>query len=145
VFIAMKARVTWYALMECAIGDDIAAVAKFVGSIDRYSFWLSVIVGVGCWAYAGRGRFNASLDDTHRKRFRRFVFLCISAAIALAVSVTSDAVLTVLRLPEIGWSLEFLIPTVSMLCEILGASLLAWQIRAIARRVATTKTMLETV
>ena len=145
VFIAMKARVAWYALMERTISNDIAAVAKLVGSIDRYSFWLSVIVGIGCWAYATRGRFQASLDQTHHKLFRRFIPLCSSAAFALAVSVTSDSVLTLLRLPEVDLSFEFFIPTFSMFCELLGVSVLVLQIRAIARRAATTRTMLKVV
>jgi hypothetical protein len=47
VFIAMKARVAWYAMMQCAISDDIRTVSGIVGSIDRYAFWLSVIIGIG--------------------------------------------------------------------------------------------------
>ena len=145
VFIAMKARVAWYALMECAVSDDIVAIAQLVGSIDRYSFWFSVVVGVGCWAYPNRGRFEVSLNHTHRKLFRRFIFLCTSAVFALLVSVTSDVVLTVLRLPEVGFSFEFLIPTLSTLCEMLGASVLVWQIRATARWAAHTRAILEAV
>jgi hypothetical protein len=34
VFIAMKARVAWYAVTQCAISDDIRAVCGIVGSID---------------------------------------------------------------------------------------------------------------
>jgi hypothetical protein len=145
VYITMKARVAWYALTECAIANDIAVVAQFVGSIDRYSFWLSVAIGVGCWAYSNRGRFQSSLGQNHRGLFRRFIFLCTAAAIALVVSVTSDAVLTLLRLPKVDLSLEFLIPILSMLCEILGAGLLVWQIRATAHRAAVARSMLEAV
>lgn len=145
VYVTMKARVAWYALMECAITNDIAAVVRLVGSIDRYSFWLSVVVGVGCWAYSGRSRFQVSLSQKHRALFRRFIFLCTAAAIALVVSVISDAVLTLLRLPKVEWSLEFLIPILSMLCEILGAGVLVCQIRATAHRAAITKSMLEAV
>lgn len=145
VYIIMKSRVAWYALMECEIANDIAVVAQFVASIDRYSFWLSVVVAVGCWAYSSRGRFQVSLGQKHRDLFRRFIFLCTATAIALVVSVISDAVLTLLRLPKVGLSLEFLIPTLSMLCEILGAGLLVCQIRATARRAATARSMLEAV
>jgi hypothetical protein len=145
VYITMKARVAWYALMECAISNDIAAVAQLVGSIDRYSFWLSVVVGVGCWAYSGRERFQVSLSHKHRKLLRRFLFLCIAAAAALVVSVISDAVLTLLRLPKVALSLEFLIPTLSMLCEILGAGVLVSYIRATAHRAAITRTMLQAI
>ena len=145
VYIAMKARVAWYALMECAIANDIAAIVQLVGSIDRYSFWLSVVVGVGCWAYSSRGGFQVSLSQKHRGLFRRFIFLCTAATIALVVSVISDAVLTLLRLLKVDLSLEFLIPTLSMLCEILGAGLLVCQIRATAHRAAITRSMLEAV
>jgi hypothetical protein len=145
VYLTMKARVAWYALMECAIANDITAVTQLVGSIDRYSFWLSVVIGVGCWAYSGRGHFQVSLSEKHRGVFRRFMFLCTAAAIALVVSVISDAVLTLLRPPKLHLSLEFLIPTLSMLCEILGAGLLVCQIRTTARRAAITRSMLEAV
>jgi hypothetical protein len=117
----------------------IAAVAQLVGSIDRYSFWLSVVVGVGCWAYSSRGHFQISLSEKHRGFFRRFIFLCTAAAIALVVSVISDAALTLLRLPKVHLSLEFLIPTLSMLGEILGAGLLVCQIRATVHRAAITR------
>lgn len=145
VYITMKARVAWYALMECAIANDIAVVAQFVASIDRYSFWLSVVIGVGCWAYSSRGRFQVSLAQKHRGLFRRFIFLCTAAAISLVVSVISDAVLTMLRLPKVDLSLEFLIPALSMLCELLGAGLLVCQIRATAHRAAMARWMLEAV
>ena len=61
------------------------------------------------------------------------------------MSVVSDAVLTLLRLPKVGLSLEFLIPTLSMLCEILGAGLLVCQIRATAHWAAIARSMLEAV
>jgi hypothetical protein len=114
-----------------------------VGSIDRYSFWLSVVIGMGCWVYSSRGRFQISLGQKHRGLFRRFIFLCTAAAIALVVSVVSDAVLTLLRLPKVDLSLEFLIPALSMLCEILGAGLLVCQIRATAHRASIARSMLE--
>ena len=76
---------------------------------------------------------------------RRFIFLCTAAAIALVVSVISDAVVTLLRLPKVDLSLEFLIPALSMLCEILGAGLLVCQIRATAHRAAIARSMLEAV
>jgi hypothetical protein len=61
------------------------------------------------------------------------------------VSVISDAALTLLRLPKVDLSLEFLIPSLSMFCEILGAGLLVRQIRATAHRAAITRSMLEAV
>jgi hypothetical protein len=51
VFMVMKARVAWYAAMQWAISDDMKAVSGLVVQIDRYAFWLSIIVGLGGWAY----------------------------------------------------------------------------------------------
>jgi hypothetical protein len=60
-----------------------------------------------------------------------------------AVSVINDDVLTLPRLSKLDLSLEFLIPTLSMLCEIVGAGLLVCQIRATAHRAAITRSMPE--
>jgi hypothetical protein len=51
VFVAMKARLAWYAAAQWAIGEDMRAVGSLVALIDRYAFWLSVIIGVGSWVY----------------------------------------------------------------------------------------------
>jgi hypothetical protein len=44
VFIVMKARLTWYAVMQWPA--QMGALGEIVGSIDRYAFWLSVFVGI---------------------------------------------------------------------------------------------------
>ena len=46
VFIVMKARLTWYAVMQGPAVDQMGALGGIVGSIDRYAFWLAVFVGV---------------------------------------------------------------------------------------------------
>jgi hypothetical protein len=51
VFIAMKARIAWYAAAQWAISDDMRAVSGLVVQIDRYAFWLSLIVGLGGCVY----------------------------------------------------------------------------------------------
>jgi hypothetical protein len=43
----MKARVAWYTIMQCSISDEARAASGIVGFIDRCSFWLSVIMGIG--------------------------------------------------------------------------------------------------
>src|SRR5262249_16132376 len=52
VFIAMKARLAWYAVMECSAGQ-MGGLGEIVVSIDRYAFWLSVFVGIAGWTYIG--------------------------------------------------------------------------------------------
>ena len=144
VFIAMKVRVTWYAVMQCAVSDDIRAASGIVGLIDRYAFWLSVIIGIGGWAYISGRRIPAAFYTAYRKQFRRFFLLCIAATGALAVSVLSDGVLTALRLPEAGLSAEFLIPVFSMTIEVASAGILVFQIRSITQRATSTAALLKT-
>ena len=138
VFIAMKTRVAWYAVMQCAISDDIRAASGIVGLIDRYSFWLSVIIGIGGWAYISGRRTPAAFYTAYREQLRPFFLLCIAATAALAVSVISDGVLTALRLPEADLSAEFVIPISSIAIEIACAAVLVFQIRGITQRATAT-------
>lgn len=144
VFIAMKARVAWYTVMQCAISDDIRTVSGIIGSIDRYSFWLSVIIGIGGWAYISRRRIFAASHSAYRKQLRRFFLVCTVAAGALVISVISDGVLTALRLPGTELSAEFLIPVFSVAIEIVCAGVLVCQIRGITQRATSTATLLKT-
>ena len=142
VFITMKARVAWYVVMQCAISDDIRAVSAIVGSIDRYAFWLSIIIGIGSWAYiCGRG-IPAEFHAGYRKQLRRFRWLCTAATGALVVSVISDALLTALRLPGAELSAESLLPISSIAIEVACAGVLVFQIRGIAQRATSTAALL---
>jgi hypothetical protein len=144
VFLAMKARVAWYAAMQWAISDDMNAVSGLVAQIDRYSFWLSVIVGLGGWAYIRSRRIPAAFHAAYRRQLRRFFLLCITAAAALVVSVISDGVLTALRLQGAESSAEFLVPIVSMVIEIACVGILVFHLRGIALRAASTVALLKT-
>jgi hypothetical protein len=140
----MKARVAWYAVMQCAIGDDIKAASGIVGSIDRYAFWLSVISGIGGWAYICGRRIPAELHARYRTQLRRFRWLCTAATCALVVSVISDALLTALRLPGAKLSAESLLPIFSIAIEVACAGVLVFQIRSITQRATSTAALLKT-
>jgi len=138
VFIAMKARLTWYGVMECPAIDQMQALSEIVASIDRYAFWSSFLVGIACWLYIDRVRVPAAFTAEYRLRLRRFVLLCSAATAALVASVVSDGVLTSLRLIGTSWSPEFLLPVFSMAVEIACAGLLVSYIRGMAQRAAAT-------
>ena len=144
VFIAMKARIAWYAAMQWAISDDMRAVSGMVIRIDRYAFWLSVIVGLAGWAYIVSRRIPAVFHPDYCRQLRRFFYLCCAAAGALAVSVISDAALTVIQLLGTERSVEFLVPTLSMAIEIACIGILVFHIRGITLRAASTAAMLNT-
>jgi hypothetical protein len=144
VFMAMKARIAWYAAMQWAISDDMKAVSGLVVQIDRYSFWLALIVGLGGWVYIRSRGIPAAFHPAYRRQLRRFFLLCITAAAALVVSVISDGVLTALQLPGRELSAEFLVPIVSMAFEIACAGILVFHIHGIALRAASTAALLKT-
>ena len=141
VFLVMKARLAWYGIMQWPIGDDLRALSETVLTIDRYAFWLAVVIGVGACAYLGTSLSAARA--AHCRRFRGFVLLGGAATAALAVSVICDAVLTALRLPGMDLSARSVLPLLSMAVEIACAVFLAVQICRTARRATATAALLD--
>jgi hypothetical protein len=137
VFVAMKARLTWYAVMECST-DQMGALGQTVVSIDRYAFWLSVFVGTAAWMYIDSCRVPAAFTPEYGSQLHRFFLLCLAATGALIASVISDSVLTSLRLVETRWSRDSLIPVVSMAIEVVCAGGLVVSIRSMTQRAAST-------
>jgi hypothetical protein len=98
VFIAMKARVAWYAVTQWSMADDARALSSIALSIDRYSFWLSLFFGIAGFAYFASRPVTPIFPSALSKHLRGFIFLCVAATGALFVSVASDGVLTALQL-----------------------------------------------
>jgi len=144
VFLLMKARVAWYAATQWTMSDEMKAMGGIVVSIDRFSFWLSVVLGIGCFAYVlGNGNLQA-FGPAYRKQLARFILLCTTAAGALVISVISDGVLTALQLLGTELCTGSLVPIVSMAIEIACAGVLAFQIRGVAQRMTSTMALLKT-
>jgi hypothetical protein len=120
------------------------AVGGLVGLIDRYAFWLSVIIGLGGWVYIRSRQIPAAFCPAYRRQLRRFFLLCNATAAALVVSVISDGVLTALLLHGTEMSAEFIIPIVSMTIEIACVGILVLQIRRVTRRAASTAALQKT-
>lgn len=144
VFATMKARVAWYAATQWAMSDDMRVVSGIVGLIDRYSFWLSVIIGIGGLAYIGGHRIPPVFHPGYYKRLRRSFLLCAAATGSLVVSVISDGVLTAVQLLGAELCAGSLIPIFSMAIEIACAGVLILQIRGITRRTTSTAALLRT-
>jgi hypothetical protein len=141
VFIAMKARVAWYGVMQWPHVEEMKALSEIVLSIDRYAFWLAVLAGAAGWAYIDSRRAPGTFTREYRAQLRRFSLLCSAAAGALIVCVASDGVLTSLRLIGAPWSVAFLVPLLSLAIEIACAGALVSYLRAMARRAARTARM----
>jgi hypothetical protein len=143
VFIAMKARVAWYAVTQWSMADDARAVSAIVLSIDRYAFWLSVFFAIAGFVYFARRSIAPVFLPVLGKQLHRFFFLCVSATGALVVSVISDGLLTALQLRGTQLRIGSLVPILSMGIEIAFAGALAFQVRCIARRATCTALLLK--
>lgn len=143
VFIAMKARLAWYALTQWTVSEETRALSDMVGMLDRSAFWLAVALGAAGWAYivacATPARFHAAC----RRQSRRIFRLCAAATALLVAGVIADGVLTALRLGDTAFSASFLIPALSMAAEIAGAGLLAGRLLGMTRRMASAAALLE--
>jgi hypothetical protein len=141
VFVTMKSRVVWYAAAQWTMRDDVKEVGRVVGLIDRYSFWFSVVLAIGGWAYISSRRVSPVLAG-YRRQLRLSFILCLVATTSLTVSVISDGVLTALQLHGVEFCTGSLVPIFSMAIEVAGVGVLGFQIRGMTRRAASTATLL---
>ena len=138
VFLAMASRVAWYDLTQWAVCEATRPLGETVGLIDRAAFCFAVLSGIAGWAHAGRSQAPIAFDPAYQRRLHRFLLLCTLAACGLIASVVCDGLLTILRLSGWEFSVDFLVPLLSMAIEIVCASLLVIHIRGITRRTAST-------
>jgi len=75
-FLTMKARVAWYAATQWAMNEEMKALAGTVGVVDRYSFWLSVLVGSEAGPMSALALFHRTLIHHIASSF---AFSCSSA------------------------------------------------------------------
>ena len=135
IFLAMKARIAWYAAMQWDLAENMRAVAATVGAIDRYAFYASIILGAVGWACTGRASSDVLARRDDGRRLRRLCLVSSVATAAVFVSVISDAVLTALRLATCASSTTvFFVPILSVLIEIAGAGALIVLICDLAQR-----------
>jgi HAAS len=138
VFLTMKARVAWYAVTQWTMGNDVKAIGAVVGSIDRYTFWLALLVGIAAFAYIGSRPVPIRVDGAFRRQIRLSFLLCTTATALLAVSVASDGILTALQLLGPDLCADALVPILSMAIEIACIGVLTFQIHAMMRRASWT-------
>jgi hypothetical protein len=142
VMVMMKARVAWYAAAQWTISDEARTLAKAILTIDRYAFWLAVIVGTGALVTIACYRTPAVLHEGYRRHLRRSLMLLGGATGFLLVSVAGDLALTALQ-ARMGWNGESVIPIMSIaieLASVLGLAVLMFESRA---RMIKTETMLQ--
>jgi hypothetical protein len=140
VFIAMKARVAWYAATQWTMPEDMRPASRIVLLIDRYAFWTAVFLAIAGFAYMVGRRIPLALHRARDRHLRQVSLLCAIATAALVVSVISDGLLTAFQLRGAQWW-QSLIPIFSVALEVACVGVLGWQIRAITRRAACARAL----
>jgi hypothetical protein len=118
VFVTMKGRVAWYAITGGDPGHDMTPVTRIVASIDRYSFWLSVLIATVSFAYVMGRPIPTLVDARYRKQLHCMLVSCLAAITSLFLSVISDGVLTAIRLMGAELCSWSLVPIGTMAIEI---------------------------
>jgi hypothetical protein len=144
IYVAMKARVVWYTLMQWELNAEWEAVQATGLAIDRYGFLAAISIALIGWVYISTRRAPIRLLVTYNKELNRCLVLCGAAAGGLIVSVTVETVLTGIRLFEVEWCAAALVPILSLIIEMAAAALLVLRIRAMIRRTAVAFSLLET-
>ena len=142
VLTVMKARVAWYAAMQWTLSEEARPLGAIVLAIDRYAFWIAVLIGVGTLLYIGSRRVAAFPDNRYWKQHRSAVLLCAAATGALVVSVIGDGTLTMLQLGSVDLSAHCVVPTLSMVVEIACAAALIVLIAGTIRRARRAEVLL---
>jgi hypothetical protein len=144
IFLAMKARVVWYEVMQWKLNAEWEAVRALGLAIDRCGFLTAITIALIGWVYISTRRAPVQFHVTYNKELNRCIVLCGAAATGLIVSVTIETVLAGIRLFEMEWCAAALVPILSLVIETAAATLLVLSIRSMIRRTAILSSLLET-
>jgi hypothetical protein len=144
IFLAMKARVVWYEVMQWKLNAEWEAVRAIGLAIDRCGFIAAISIALIGWIYISTRRAPIQFHAPYNKELNRCIVLCGAAATGLIVSVTIETVLAGIRLFEMEWCAAVLVPILSLLIEMAAAALLVLRIRAMIRRTAVVSSLLGT-
>jgi hypothetical protein len=144
IFLAMKARVVWYEVMQWKLNAEWEAVRTIGLAIDRCGFVGALSIALIGWIYISTRRAPIRFHVAYNKELNRCIVLCGAAATGLIVSVTIETGLAGIRLLGMEWGAAALVPILSLVIEMAAAALLVLRIRAMIRRAAVVFSLLET-
>jgi hypothetical protein len=136
IFAAMESRVIWYRHTQWRVSDPLKAASEIIVPIDRYAFGLAIVFGILGWLYSASRPVPATYRQACRDQFHRGQFLMGTAALAVAVAVMCEVLLTGWRLAEADWSVNALIPALTIVIEAVVVVAAGSYIHNTARRLA---------
>ncbi|HWI28208.1 MAG TPA: permease prefix domain 1-containing protein [Stellaceae bacterium] len=136
IFLTMKLRVLWYALLHWSAGARLATATSLALPIDRYAFFVGALLGIAAWIHAAGSALAPRKRAGCGRRMRRSRLLAAGGTAGLSLAVALDLLLTALRLAEAPGLGPGLIPAVLMLVEIAVTFGLVLLLRTTLRRAA---------
>lgn len=117
-FWAMETRVVWYALTRWDISAHLKTIGETIIPIDRCAFALAFAFGIAGWVYIVSRPIPVACGQASRSQIRRGHFLIAAAAGGTAIAVTCEMIVTGWRLVEVHWTINSLLPVISIFLEI---------------------------
>ena len=138
VLIAMKIRMATYAATSQIVSDDptLDRLRTVISTIDRYAFWCGLLIAICGWAYISVVRASDEARVVWRKRLRQSLLIYAAAALAVVITVASDAILTALRLLPAG-QVAILFPCLTIGLEVALAIVLVLRLCVTMQRLAS--------
>jgi hypothetical protein len=143
IYLAMKARVAWYDWMRWELNSDFTVVSAIALQIDHYATLLAIMAALIACAYIVTRRAPARVNTSYRKQLNRCIVLCSASACALSVCVTTEMVLTGVRLSGMQWCAAALIPVLSLVVEIAAVFGFMFSIHTTIRRKTIAASLLQ--
>jgi DNA-binding phage protein len=143
IFLAMKGRLAWYGLMHWGMDHQLRAVLEIAMPIIRYNFMAALALGIIACAYSASHKTPLRLDPVHRRQLRVSQLLSAAATTAIGLSVVFDIAVTTLRLADVTWSVQTLVPLSLIAAETILALGLVAQLLGTVRRTSLASSLLD--
>jgi len=134
VFIAMEARISWYALTQWRASEKLQAISAVALPIDKYAFLLAAAFGIAGWLYAMTLPIPPALRSAALAPLRRCHLLFGMSALSISVAVGIELFLSLYRFAEASMALNVVFPGATILLEAAIVVAAALTLRRTARR-----------
>jgi hypothetical protein len=134
VFGAMKARALWYGLAQWEPTEHLQAANAIGLPIDRFAFALAFALALVALAYVNTRWATADSEMLLGRVYSRCIVLWGAAALALLVAVSTEAILTGIRLLESEACASVFVPVCLLTLEAAAAGAIVASISAMVRR-----------
>jgi hypothetical protein len=121
VFGAMEARAVWYGWVNWPVSERLAAANTVGHPVDRFAFALAAAFALSALVYVVARRAPARFDAPFGREIGFCVKLNAAVAFALIGAVSTELMLTGIRLFESELDAHALVPLVSLMLELAAA------------------------